>query len=251
MRDSETGDGRWHVGGLLLAWRRREGGRMGRLLLDGTQWLCLKKLVVCVGGWLWVMRGGLSLWCSWNIQPLLFLFWIGTFGCPHLIDLCRSVHCPIGTLARVILRPRDFPEAFIKGQIMPNGVLPSTACSAVIRKSVTDPGVDVIQTQLPLRCSCYCHGNESGVAVRGFPFTVSRGGVRHKGYEVSPLPPSVFLLVPLPSSSLFTRAQAADSQLGQPVYAGETGVQVRRHCLFFYLSRISLQLLEAQGLTNC
>lgn len=119
--------------------------------------------------------------------------------------------------------------------------LPSTACSAVIRESVTDPGVNVIQTQLPLRCSWYCHGNESGVAMRGFPFTVRRGGLRHRRYEVAPLPHFIFLLVPLPSSSsssLFTRAQAADSQLGQPVYAGETGVQVRGHCLSFCLSSI-------------
>lgn len=64
---------------------------------------------------------------------------------------------------------------------MTDGVLPSTARSAVVGKSVTDPGVDVIQAQLPLRCSCYCHGDESGVAVRGFPFIVRRGGVRHRG----------------------------------------------------------------------
>lgn len=156
---------------------------MGWLLLDGSQRLCVKKLVVCVGEW-W-RRRGLSLCfcprCLRIILALLFLLWIGTFRCPHLIHLCRSIHRPIGTLAGVILRPRNFPEAFVKGQIMPNRVLPSTASSAVVGKRVIDPGVDVIQTQLPLRCSCYCHSDESGIAVRGFPFVVRRGGVRHRG----------------------------------------------------------------------
>lgn len=125
---------------------------------------------------------------------------------------------------------------------MPNGVFPSTASSAVVGKRVTDPGVDVIQTQLPGRCSCYCHGDESGIAVRGFPFIVRRGGVRHRGQEVSSLPPSISPLVLLASSSssLFPRAQAADSQLRQPVNTGETGVQFRGHCLCFSLSRVSL-----------
>lgn len=60
---------------------------------------------------------------------------------------------------------------------MSNGVFPSAARTAVVGKHVTDPGVDVIQTQLPFRCSCYCHGDESGIAVRGFPFGVGSGGV--------------------------------------------------------------------------
>lgn len=212
--------------------------------LDGSRWLGFEKLEVCVGGWLWVMRGGSSL-CLCPILPLLLVLWIGSFGCPHLIDLCGSIHRPIGTLARVILWPRNFPEALVEGQIVPNGVFPSTASSAVVGVSVTNPGVDVVQAQLPLRCSCYCHGNESSIAVGGFPLRVGRGRVRHRGEEVPSLPPSVLLLIPLSSStssssSFSPRTQAADSQLRQPVNTGETGVQVRGHCLSFFLPRISL-----------
>lgn len=50
--------------------------------------------------------------------------------------------------------------------------LPSSARPAVVREGVADPGVDVVQAQLPLRGSRYRHGDEGGVAVRGFPFTV-------------------------------------------------------------------------------
>lgn len=50
--------------------------------------------------------------------------------------------------------------------------LPSSARPAVVREGVADPGVDVVQAQLPLRCSRYGHGDEGGVAVRGLPFTV-------------------------------------------------------------------------------
>lgn len=168
MMDGGSGHGDWHVGGRLLAWGRREGGSAGGLL-------CVKKAVVCVGGRL-VRRSssvGLCRRCLRNI-----LLWIGTLKCPHLIRLCWSICRPIGTLAGVTLWPRNFPEALIKGQIVPNGVFPSASSSAVVGKRVTDPGVDVIQTQLPFRCSCYCHGDESGIAVGGFPFVVGMGGVR-------------------------------------------------------------------------
>lgn len=58
---------------------------------------------------------------------------------------------------------------------------PSTSSPVVVREGVTDPGVDVIQTQFPLRCSRYCHGDERGIAVGGFPFGVRGGGVWYSG----------------------------------------------------------------------
>lgn len=132
------------------------------------------------------------------------------------------------------------------GRVQPTAYFPSTPCSAVVGEGVTDPGVDVVQAQLPLRCSCYCHRNQSGVAVGGFPFAVRGGGLRHMGQKVCPLPAPVFFLFPLHCSScpLSARAQAADSQLRQPVNAGETGVQLRRHLLFF--PSLSIQDLNVQ-----
>lgn len=133
-----------------------------------------------MGGCLWLMRGGPS-FSLCHVQLLLSIFWIGAFGCSGLIGLSRPVHRPIGALAGVILWTRNLPEAFIEGQIVSDGVLPPSSCPAVIGERVTNPGVDVVQAQLPLRCSCYCHGDESGIAVGGFSLGVRRGGIRHSG----------------------------------------------------------------------
>lgn len=58
---------------------------------------------------------------------------------------------------------------------------PPASGSAVVGEGVADPGVDVVQTQLPLRRSCYCHGDERGVAVGRFAFGAGGGVVRHRG----------------------------------------------------------------------
>lgn len=86
------------------------------------------------------------------------------------------IHCPIGALSRVALWARNLPEAFVEGQVVPNGVLPPATRPAVIRKCVADPGVDVIQTQLPLRGRVDRHGNEGGIAVGGLPFGTGQRG---------------------------------------------------------------------------
>lgn len=76
---------------------------------------------------------------------VLLLLRIGALWCPRgTHGLWRSIHRPIGALAGVVLWPRNFPEAFVQGQIVSDGVLPSSACSAVVRESVAYPGIDVI-----------------------------------------------------------------------------------------------------------
>ena len=89
--------------------------------------------------------------------------------------------------------------------------LPPTASPAVIGKGVADPGVDVIQTQLPVRGGAYRHGDERGVAVGGLP--LGAGGRRRgrAGREVSPLPPPVLFPLLLSSSPLLPRTQTAHS----------------------------------------
>lgn len=121
---------------------------------------------------------------------------------------------------------------------MADGVLPATACPAVVGEGVTDPSVNVIQTQLPVRGRPYCHGNESGIAVRGLPFRAGGRSGLYTGWEIFSFL-SFSLLLPSP---LLPTAQTADSQLGEPVDAGQTGVQVRRHSLSFCPSLRGLRL---------
>ena len=71
----------------------------------------------------------------------------------------------------------------------------------------------------------------------GLPLGVTGRWGGHGGQQVSSLPPSVSLLVPV-HSSVPAGSQAADSQLGQPVYAGQTGVQVRRHDVVLHLQEV-------------
>lgn len=55
--------------------------------------------------------------------------------------------------------------------------LPASSCSAVEREGVTDPRVDVIQTQLSLWSRAYCHCDECGITVWWLPLGVWwRGG---------------------------------------------------------------------------
>lgn len=110
--------------------------------------------------------------------------------------------------------------------------LPPTSRPAVVGEGVANPGVDVVQAQLSLRCSCYRHADQGGVAVGGLTLAVGGGGLRQQGDKVSLLLASVFPTVPPASGShrpLPAGAQASHSQLRQPVDAGQTGVELRRH----------------------
>lgn len=103
--------------------------------------------------------------------------------------------------------------------------LPASSCSAVEGESVTDPRVDVIQTQLPLRSRAYCHCDECGITVRRLPLGVWWRGGQWDGWRRIAFSSSLTLSLP----SLFPWAEAAHSQLWKPVDTGQTGVQLWRH----------------------
>lgn len=121
-----------------------------------------------------------------------------------------------------ILYMEQFMRRFIEAY---KNYLPASSCSAVERVRVTDPRVDVIQTQLSLRSGAYCHCDECGIAMWWLPFGVwRRGGGWDERGRIS-FSSSFSLSLP----SLLPRAEAAHSQLRQPVDAGQTGVQLWRH----------------------
>lgn len=76
-----------------------------------------------------------------------------------LIDqfvLAHRVNTPKASLARLILRPRDFDEASVQAEVVTNAVLPSFVCSGtIIGIRFGDVRVDAGQCELLVGSGCY------------------------------------------------------------------------------------------------
>jgi hypothetical protein len=55
---------------------------------------------------------------------------------------------------------------FVLTQVMPDTVLPSTICQAIVGEIIRDPSIDLCERKTVVVCSEYSHGYECSVAIR-------------------------------------------------------------------------------------
>lgn len=73
---------------------------------------------------------------------------------------------PVASLAGPVWSPRQFDEAVVEAEVVPQTVLPSLRVFSVVREAVHDELVDFAQSHDLVSGALYGHGCESDVGIR-------------------------------------------------------------------------------------
>jgi hypothetical protein len=84
----------------------------------------------------------------------------------HVIGIW--IQCPVATLARLLIIPRDFHEAFIEAKVMSYTILPALFVLSIVWKAFHDELIDSIECTTFVWCILNGHCYECNVTVRWF-----------------------------------------------------------------------------------
>jgi hypothetical protein len=70
------------------------------------------------------------------------------------------------TFPWIVRRLLCLDEIFVETQFVPDNVLPSTICQAIVGEIIRDPLIDLCERKTVVVCSEYSHGYECSVAIR-------------------------------------------------------------------------------------
>ena len=76
------------------------------------------------------------------------------------------LYSPKVTFPWIVRRPLYLDEVLVETQVVPDTVLPSTLCQAIVGEIIRDPLIDLCERKTVVVCSEYSHGYECSVAIR-------------------------------------------------------------------------------------